>query len=305
MAVKYIPDKTVLIAGGSGLIGKATYRALKQSGYQPIVLSRNKNLAERDDFIYWNPETEVIDDALPTKVRAIINLCGEGIASKKWTTLRKETLIQSRSVPARFLSKLLLSGQLSTTCYIGASAIGIYGDAKEAWCTEKTESQGEGFLRQCCLHWEEAHNDIPDGIRNVITRIGIVLSPEGGALDQYRPLLAMRMVPFFGGGRPFMSWIDVRDQAAFFVFAMENDHVRGIYNTVASTPVNSRHFAIAFLKASGKRGLLRRIPNFAVRWLMGEMGDVVLESQRVSNKKVLTDGFRFRHDNLQEVLQNR
>ncbi|KXK21187.1 MAG: NAD-dependent epimerase [Candidatus Parvibacillus calidus] len=285
--------KRVLIAGGSGFIGKNLYVELWNSKYDVFILSRNRKLCTRPDFIYWAPENEIIEADGPLHFDCLINLCGEGIATKRWTAARKKVLMESRITPTRFIDSLVRSGRLSITDYIGSSAIGIYGDRPgTSPCNETDVIEPKSFLADLCSQWEAAHLSLPESVRKVILRIGLVLADEGGLLDQYRPLLSMRMVPYFGGGIPYMSWITAKDLCRMILFIMEHPKTSGIYNAVADQPVISRDFAKAFIKSSGKKAFARGIPGFALKWMMGEQALLVLESQYVSNKKIRMEGFR-------------
>ena len=302
--LKPLNKGTVLIAGGSGFIGKHLYMALYKAGYNVYILSRNKKLCTRKDFIFWNPDKGEINLESSMTFDGIINLCGAGIASKKWSSERKKELIQSRTIPAAFLSQLITEGKLNTTVYIGASAIGIYGHRPgKSPCLESDDIQSAAFLSDCCQQWESAHIDVSSTIRKVIIRVGLVLATSGGLLEQYKPLLSLRVAPYFGGGNPMMSWIEVNDLCQMFLFALENKQVEGIYNGVADNPVNSKTFASALIKTSGKKGITRRIPNFAIKWMMGEMSALMLESQHVSNQKIKKAGFRFVHKEIFETLR--
>jgi len=299
-------NRRVLIAGGSGLIGKRIYQLLKYNGYDPYILSRNKKLSERADFKYWNPDEKVLEVPENYEVLAIINLCGEGIADKKWTDHRKKELIESRTGPAHFISELINSGRLKVRSYIGASAIGIYGNrpGEDNICKEEDTPQNTTFLSQCCVQWEAAHDTIADHVRKVIIRIGIVLAGEGGALDQYRPLMALRMAPYFGGGKPVMSWVTLDDLARLFLYAVENIQLKGVFNGVGDQPVNSKEFAKAFIRSQKKWAAARSIPKFAVKMMMGEMSAVVLESQMVSNEKAKNAGFVFNSKDIDAAFKS-
>lgn len=298
-------NKKVLIAGGSGFIGKNLYISLKKSGYEVYILSRNKQLCQRPDFIYWNPAQKEYHPGQHRYFEAVINLCGENIAHKKWTKSRKNLLITSRIQPTEFLGELFDSKQLECNTYIGASAIGIYGNRRDsALCKETDKPDPKTFLMQCCKQWEEAHSCLSASTRKVIIRIGLVLASHGGLLEQYRPLLSMRMVPYFGSGHPMMSWITVTDLCRIFRFAIENKTMEGIYNAVSDNPVNSRDFAKAFLKTSGKKGLIRSVPDFAVKFMLGEMAALALESQNVSNEKLKKAGFRFNSKEIHEAFRS-
>lgn len=295
----------ILIAGGSGLIGKNLYRLLTSSGYEVLILSRNKELAVRPDFIYWEPEKRILEINEPLSLSCIVNLCGAGIAEKKWSKARKEELIASRTTPAVFLAELIASGRISAGTYIGASAIGIYGDRPGRDICRETDPVSEaGFLSRCCILWEAAHQEVPDTVRKVIMRIGIVLAAEGGALEQYRPLLALRMSPYFGGGKPYMSWVTVDDVCRQFLFAIQNKAVQGVYNVAGDQPVTSKEFARAFIRSRGKWAVARRVPGFAVRLMLGEMASVVLESQYVSNEKITSAGFRYNSRNIDDAFKS-
>lgn len=295
--------KRVLIAGGSGFIGKNLYVELWNNKYDVFILSRNRKLCNRPDFIYWDPENEIIEADGPLHFDCLINLCGAGIASKKWTPARKKVLNDSRVKPAGFIDALIRSGRLVISDYIGASAIGIYGDRPgTSPCSESDIIEPKDFVADLCSQWEAAHMSLPDTVRKSIIRIGLVLAEEGGLLDQYRPLLSMRMAPYFGGGIPYMSWITIRDLCRMFLFIMEHPKILGIYNAVADQPVISRDFAKAFIKSSGKKAFARSIPRFALKWMMGEQASLVLESQYVSNKKIRMEGFRCLSTNISEAF---
>ncbi len=297
-------NKTVLLAGGSGLIGKKLYQYLLKNGYEPIILSRDKKLSERKDFIYWDPDNQSIDIHDNKTVFAIINLCGAGIADKKWTKERKTELIESRTKPAHLLADLIRQGKLKTTVYLGASAIGIYGNRSASEiCKESDKVLESSFLSKCCLLWEEAHGQIPDHVRKVTIRIGILLAGSGGILDQYTPLLQLRMAPFFGGGKPIMSWITIDDLCRMIIFCIEHEQVTGTFNAAADHPVNSKEFAIAFIKRQPKWVLVRRVPDFAVKLMLGELSTLVLEGQFVSNEKIKNTGFSFISHTIDEAFE--
>ncbi|MBK8749802.1 MAG: TIGR01777 family protein [Saprospiraceae bacterium] len=296
-------SRKVLLAGGSGLIGKNIYQLLTRFGYEPIILSRNEKLSERNDFIYWDPSKSYIKIDGQLNVRAIINLCGAGIAEKKWTDDRKKELVDSRIIPAHFIAELIKTEKIKTDVYLGSSAIGIYGDRPGTnACNESDQINGDTFLSKICIEWEKAQDNIPDTVRKVLVRTGIVLAEEGGALDQYRPLLNLRMAPYFGGGKPYMSWITIDDLSNMFLHGIESN-ISGTYNAVGDLPVNSKEFAKAFIRSQSKWAVSRSVPNFAVKLMLGEMSAVVLESQFVSNEKIKATGFDFKAKTIDEAFE--
>lgn len=275
----------VLIAGGSGLIGRALWTAFHEQGYEPKILSRDRALCERDDFIYWDPSQQKHELTEGSHYKAIINLCGVSIADQKWTKERKQLILDSRIEPIRFLSSLLNQNTIQTDVFISMSGAHVYGDRKDEWCLEDEKLSGDLFLQQVCLEWEKALTDLPKELRTVIIRLGVVLSADGGVLDQYKPLSALRMAPAFRGGKNFMSWIHIQDLVRFIVFAIIHQDVQGIFN-LTGEPVRSAVFARAYLDQKTRWSVVRKIPKWALSLALGERYQIVYTSQRMSNEKL-------------------
>lgn len=294
---------TILLSGGSGTLGRQIYRHFRQHQYRVLVLSRNEKLASRADFIYWDPAKREIDLPEEIAATAVINLAGAGIVEKRWSPAYKKELLDSRVQPLHYLDELMHSGRIRTDHLVSVAASGIYGDRKEKWCHEKDAIVVNSFITQLCQQWEQAVHDLQSVSKKTILRMGIVLSNEGGIMHQYMPLTKLHMAPAFNRGRPYMSWVDVRDMAAVFYFAVEQQ-LEGIYNVCADHPVNSREFARKFLDTYTSWGFVRKIPNFMLELIMGERSEMLKFSQRMSNELLRREGFEFAYKKLEESLKS-
>lgn len=292
----------ILIAGGTGLVGSRLSEMLREKGYEVALLSR-KSSSDGIRTFQWDPSRGFIDPASVGGARAVINLAGAGIADSWWTAARKKLIIESRTESTALLRKTLATTANQTEVYLSASAIGFYGHAGDKWL-EETAPAGKGFLAESTQAWENAFHSVESlNIRAAAFRIGIVLSPEGGALEKMLLPFKARIGAYFGDGRQWYSWIHIDDVCRMFIHALENPDVRGIYNAVAPNPVINKEFVETIGKALGGPNLLAPTPAFLLRTGMGEMADVILNSNRVSSAKIESTGFTFQYPELLPALQ--
>lgn len=293
----------ILIAGGTGLIGTRLCELLQEKGYETALLSRQKASGKTKTFA-WDPERGTIDPEALRNASAVINLAGAGIADTWWTPARKRVLIQSRTQPTALLGKMLQSTPNQVETYISASGIGIYGDTGDTWLDENAPS-GNDFLAECTRIWETAFGEVEQlPLRTAAIRIGIVLSPEGGAMAKILLPFRFRIGAYFGKGRQWYSWIHIDDLCRLFIHALENPAIRGKYNAVAPQPVTNKEFTKTIGKVLGGLHLIASVPSFLLRSGMGEMADAVLNSNRVSSKKIEASGFAFRFPELEPALRD-
>ena len=293
----------ILIAGGTGLIGTRLCELLQEKGYETALLSRQKAGGKTKTFV-WDPERGTIDPEALRNASAVINLAGAGIADTWWTPARKRVLIQSRTQPTALLGKMLQSTPNQVETYISASGIGIYGDTGDTLLDENAPS-GNDFLAECTRIWETAFGEVEQlPLRTAAIRIGIVLSPEGGAMAKILLPFRFRIGAYFGKGRQWYSWIHIDDLCRLFIHALENPAIRGKYNAVAPQPVTNKEFTKTIGKVLGGLHLIASVPSFLLRSGMGEMADAVLNSNRVSSKKVEASGFAFRFPELEPALRD-
>jgi uncharacterized protein (TIGR01777 family) len=303
----------IVVAGGSGYLGRPLVAALVGRGHDVVVLSRSvKNdraIADassggRQRLVAWVPDgtagpwaTE-IDGA-----HAVINLAGAGLADKRWSPSRKAELLSSRVLSTRSLVTAVRAAAARPPVFLQGSAVGFYGLADEG-VFDESHPPGDDFLAEMAMAWEaEARPLEALGVRLVIVRTGIVLSRDGGAL-------AKMMLPFqffVGGpiarGTQYLSWIHLDDWIALILWALDTPAVAGAINASAPEPVTNRDFSAAIGRALHRPSWLT-VPGFALRLLVGEMADVALiGGQRVLPKRTLALGFTFRYPSIDAAMR--
>jgi hypothetical protein len=295
----------VLLAGGTGLVGRRLARALAERGISVVVLSRsggNSALPPGVAVQSW--------DALPTPmedVSAVVNLAGAGLGDRRWTPERKRLLWQSRIATTARLVAAMAASPIRPAAFLSASAIGYYGNRSAGIC-EEGSAPGEGFLPELCAAWEaEADRAVDLGVRVVKLRIGVVLAREGGALPRMALPVRLCAGAAFGDGRQVLSWIHIADLVDLALAALRDPGYAGPVNATAPGAVGQADF----MRALGRR-LHRPILPFpggltaaAARLLAGEMaGPLLLEGADVQPAKALALGFQFRFPTLDSALED-
>ena len=310
--------ETVLIAGGTGLVGTALSKLLLQNGYTVILLSRSiPPLPEASPGneegptlrkAYWDPAKKQIDKAAIEQADYIINLAGAGVAEKRWTAARKKEIAESRVQSGQLVVKALTEIPNKVKAVINASAIGWYGaNAKDSTPTAFTEVDpaDKGFLGRTCNQWEESIKPIA-GLqkRLVILRIGIVLSNEGGALAEFKKPLRVGVAAILGNGRQIISWIYIEDLCRLFMYALQQQGLSGIYNAVAPEPISNAALTIQLAKKKNGRFFIPvQVPAIALKMILGEMSIEVLKSAVVSSRKIESSGFEFLYPSINKALE--
>jgi hypothetical protein len=298
--------KTVLITGASGLIGKPLTKLLLDKGYSVHQLTRNTSKAIEGAKVFkWDVSRMSIDEKCIENVEAVINLAGEGIAEKAWTRKRKKQLVKSRTDSLLLINDLLKrkpSHQIKT--FISLSAVGHYGDRKDETLTEDSEP-GTDFLANTCLAWERAADKfVNSGFRVAILRTGMVLSSDGGALPKLAKPITLGLGAALGSGKQWMPWIHIEDTIQLITYVLENDSVKGIFNMTAPFPVTNKEFTRALARQLQKPLWLPRVPEIALRILLGEMSRVALNSTKTTSDKIIESGYMFKYPKLEQALEN-
>ena len=295
--------RNILIAGGSGLIGKRITDLLKSKSFNVYHLSRNPEPKSGTSF-FWDPEKKLIDKKAIETADVIINLAGAGIAEKRWTARRKRLLINSRIFSTNLLYETLASSQNHVKLVINASAIGIYGNTGDRIMNEESPLAND-FLGKTCQRWEQAAKQFESlNIRTVLLRIGLVLSDEGGMLKEVMKPLKFGIAPVFGNGLQYQSWIHIDDLCKMISKVIKDEKLKGVYNAVAPQPISNYNFMKLLGQVSGKRYFLIKIPAILMRLLLGEMAAVVVDGTRVSSKKIEYTGFSFTYPQANQALRN-
>lgn len=302
---------TILITGGTGLVGKALGQALLKKGYSVIILSRQadiKSLLANLSYASWNVAKQTMDKEAVAKADYIIHLAGAGVADKRWTKKRKQEIVDSRVQSSKLIVDSLKTIPNKVKAVISASAIGWYGPdpviPNPTPFTEDAPADNE-FLGITCKRWEDSIEPVTQaGIRLVKLRTGIVLSNEGGALKEFLKPLKLCVAAILGSGKQIISWIHMDDLVEMYIAAIENEKINGVYNAVAPNPVSNKELTLQLAKARKKFFLPIHVPSFILKIMLGEMSVEVLKSATVSSNKIQQSGFQFRYPAIKEAVAN-
>ena len=297
---------TILITGGTGLIGSALSRLLIEKGYRVILLSRQAGEI-KEGVAHWNPETGTIDPEAIRQADAIIHLAGAGVADKRWSRKRKKEIAESRIHGCALLVKALKEIPNKVQTVISASGIGWYGEdpaIPNPRPFEETDAPDADFLGETCRLWEAAIDPVTAlGKRLVILRTGIVLSREGGALEEFKKPLRLGVAAILGSGKQIISWIHLEDLCRLYLQGIEDAAMAGVYNAVAPRPLDNRNFTLELGKRmKGRFFVPVYIPSFVLKIVLGEMSVEVLKSATVSEKKTRQTGFQFLYPSIGVAL---
>ena len=291
-----------LITGGTGFVGKKLIANLLQNQQEIIVLTRKKNKAEK----LFGSKVRVVENLAEIsnsqKINYIINLAGEPIADKRWNEKQKEILVNSRVQNTQNIIDLISRLEHKPSTLMSASAIGFYGSRGDEELDENS-CVGKEFTADLCQKWEECANQASDfGVRVCLTRFGIVLGKNGGALAKMLPPFKLGLGGKIGSGKQFMSWIDIDDLVAAINFLVVNQNLNGIFNFTAPQPVTNQEFTKTLAKILNRPAFFN-MPALAVKILFGQMGEaLLLNGQKVLPKRLLEGGFKFNCENLEDVF---
>ena len=296
----------IVIAGGTGFIGKKLVKRLLDDGCSVVILSRKLKPGEAESdgkiqYAQWDAST-VGDWAFHLQnAEAVINLTGEPIAGKRWTDKQKKKIVQSRIAPTRALVAAIEQSSPRPGLLLNASAVGYYGDVEKGEVDE-TYPPGTGFLADTCALWEnEAMAAAGLGVRIVLIRIGVVLSTGGGALPKLLLPFKLWLGGHLGTGAQWMPWIHQDDLVSAIVFILNNPDLYGPFNCVSPAAVTMREFAKILGSVIGRPSWMP-VPSFALRLLLGEMSEMLLTGQKAVPKKLLGNGFQFKFNRLDEAF---
>ncbi|HEX7847706.1 MAG TPA: TIGR01777 family oxidoreductase [Chitinophagaceae bacterium] len=322
--------ETVLITGGTGLLGKALTKALLDKGYAVIVLTRESQFAMgsrqwaigsrqwaigngqlasgRISYAQWDLKKQLIDSSAISRADHVIHLAGASLAEKRWTAKRKKEIVDSRVKSGELLVKAMQETPNKVKTVISASGIGWYGADSmipNPQPFKETDPSANNFVGQICQQWEDSMEPVKEqGKRFVKFRIGVVLSREGGALNEFMKPIKFGIAAILGSGKQVISWIHIDDIVGLFITAIENKQLDGIYNAVTPFPVSNKALTIELAKQKrGKWFIPVHVPSFAVKLIVGEFSSEVLNSSTVSCEKIQHSGFVFKYPAIKDALR--
>jgi len=293
----------IVVAGGTGLIGSALTASLLERGHEVVVLSRSagSSVAGGPRRVRWDARTvgewaEELEGA-----HAVVNLCGAGIADRRWTDARKRVLESSRVEPTHALVAAMAGREERPRLLAQASAVGYYGDRGDE-ALDEGAAPGSGYLAELARTWEEASAGVEAlGVRRVLLRTGVVLAREGGALPVMARPFRFGVGGPLGDGRQWLPWIHLEDEIGAIRFLLERPEATGPFNLVAPNPETNGSLSRELASALRRPNLLRA-PAFAMRVALGEMAQMVLGGQRLAPRRLLEAGYSFRFPELSAAL---
>lgn len=306
---------TVLITGGTGIIGNRLTGLLIEKGYRVVILTRNqkvtnKNINSNPAYAKWNPASSEIDLAALQEADYIINLAGANIAEKRWTAKRKVIITNSRTQSGDLIVKVLKENANKVKAVINASAMGWYGEDNPSEKEPRPFTEGmppaADFLGTTCSNWEKSIDPVTTiGKRLVKIRTGLVLSLRGGALKELARPARFGIAAILGSGKQIQSWIHIDDLCRIYIHALENEELHGAYNAAAPKPVDNKTLTVELAKKmKGSFYIVLYIPSFILKWIFGAMGKELLKSITLDNHRIHSTGFRFIFPSLESALND-
>lgn len=294
---------TIVLAGGSGFLGRKLAARLQRDRHRVVILTRRPRPGNEAD-VAWNPDGSAGSLAGHLDgVDAVVNLAGEGLADRRWTADRKAALRASRLLATRSLVRAMATCQTPPRVLVSASGVGYYGPRGAEPVTEATPP-GSDFLARLCVEWEEeARAAQGSQTRVAIVRSGLVLDAKGGALPRMLPPFRLGLGAMIGSGQQLMTWIHVADWLSMVLWLIESGHATGAFNATAPQPVTNRDFTQTLGRVLRRPAVLHA-PAFVMKLALGEMSYLLITGQRAVPARAEEQGFKFTFRALEPALQD-
>lgn len=295
---------TILITGGTGLIGKIVTQKLRAQNHTVRILTRRKTTNPHE--FYWNIDEKFIDEKALENIDSIIHLTGSSI-SKKWTKSYKKELYSSRIDSAKLLLKYCKNLDVNLQSFISSSGINYYGTftRDNLILDEKPGIVQNDFLADLCAEWEKVAFDFSSIANRVVClRTAMVLAKNDGAFPKLKKTVDFNLGSAVGTGKQWMNWIHVEDLVDMYIFALENTEIKGVYNAVSDEIPTNEEFMKTMSTVLNKAFLPINVPSFVMKLLFGEMSSIILEGTKASNEKIKSQGFDFQYKHLESALKS-
>lgn len=293
--------ETVLIAGGSGLIGNELTHFLTNAGYSVKILTR-KPTDKKANLFQWNVAKNYIDPEALTDVTAIINLAGSPIIGSRWTVSEKIKLRNSRILTSRFLVNQIIKTENNVKTFIQASAMGYFGDSGDKTLKDDSPA-GKDFMATLCSDWEKEVGVLPKTIETSILRIGLYLSKAGGVYHTIAKLAKYYLASSFGSGKQYINYTHKHEFNHWVLELLNQNIPAGTYNAVGRHPLTMNEFVRAIAKNENRRVVLPNVPSFVLRLALGEAADALLNSYRITSPK-LAELNLYHYNSAEEALND-
>lgn len=295
--------RTVLLTGGTGLIGTYLSDHLANLGFEVRILTRNVDQASRYKLFHWDIEKNEMDSRALENLDVIIALAGASIASKAWTEERREVLYKSRVLGNQLLLDTVNKTGSKPSLFIGTSAVGIYGDRGDEVLNEESKPGKDSFMVNLCQAWENSIFAFKElDIRVGAVRVGLVLSDQGGVLPTLKNTTFFGIGSYLGSGAQYMPWIHIEDLARIFSSFIEHPTLTGIVNGVGPDPSTNRQFMQTLVNCQGGLKLVLPAPAFAIKLVMGSRAALVLNSNRVISSRLEELGYQYHFQTLESAI---
>jgi uncharacterized protein len=296
----------IVIAGGTGFVGKALTKHFLTQKHYVYILTRNADKAARDPklkYVEWMQESSQPEEHVEG-ADVFINLAGVSLNSGRWTDERKKAIVESRLSSTQEILRIMAALPEKPSLYVNASAVGYYGTSTKETFTEASPSIGTDFLAETVKKWEnEALKAMELNIRTVLTRFGVILGKDGGAL----PSTALPYKLFAGGtvgsGEQWMSWVHLEDVVKIIDYCIHTEQIEGGVNVTAPNPVQMKEFGKTIGKVLNRPHWMP-VPSFGLQLLMGEMSMIILKGQRVLPEKLIQQNYIFTYTVLEDALRD-
>lgn len=295
--------KTVLITGGSGMVGRYLTSLLLEKDYEVRHLSRKSNHFGKVRVFRWDPDLGILDPVVFEGVDYIIHLAGANIGEKRWNAERKIVIEKSRVASIQLIYRIVSENRFPVRAFISASATGYYGSSTSDRVLTENDLPSDDYLGSVCRKWEEAADMFLSlGTRVTKIRTGIVLDKNEGALSKFLLPAKFGIFPLPGGGKQWMPWIHPEDLAEIYLKSISDDNISGAYNAAAPQHIQQKDLMTTLARVMKKTWIPIPVPAFILKAVLGEMSDIVLTGSRVSSEKISEAGYKFRYDSLEKAL---
>ncbi len=294
----------IVIAGGTGFVGKVLTRLLQENGHEIIILTRNKTVLEKDiQYVQWLQQGARPEQLLNT-VDAFVNLAGISLNNGRWTKKQKKAIYTSRMDATLEIVRIMEQLSSKPKVLINASAVGIYPTSTITTYTENSMDYATDFLGTTVQDWERQANRAEKlGIRVALARFGVILGREQGALPSMLLPYKMHIGGTIGSGKQWLSWVHVEDVARAIYFAITNENIKGPFNVVAPHAARMKDFGKTIAMIMGRSHWMP-VPSMVMRLALGEQSMLVLEGQHVLPSVLEKQHFTFNYPHLKEALQD-